>query len=111
MKANGVITVDLDQVRIDPAWALRIPVSLAVRRRVIPFAVLKQQVYVACAEPMDATTVDALTRFTGLQVVPVQVEMESLGRALTRVYGEARGRPGPATRDTPDGDDAIALAD
>jgi type IV pilus assembly protein PilB len=101
--------VDLDQVRIDPAWALRIPVSLALRRRVLPFAVLKKQVYVACADTPDAASLEAIARFTGHPAVLVRVEAEALTRALGRVFGDARGRA--AATPLPDGDDTIALAD
>ena len=106
------LTVDLDRVRIDPALALRIPVSLALRRRVLPFAVLQKQVYVACAETGDTASLEAIARFTGLPVVAVRVDSEMLGRALTRVYGDARHRA--ATTSSPDGgevDDATSLAD
>jgi general secretion pathway protein E len=108
---SGEITVDLDQVRVDPAWALRIPVSLALRRRVLPFAVLKKQVYVACADPSDTASLEAVARFTGQDAVPVRVDPEALGRALTRVYGDVRGRAATQPREAPEGDDAIALAD
>jgi type IV pilus assembly protein PilB len=112
MNANGDISVELDDVRIDPAWALRIPVSLALRRRVLPFAALEKRVYVACVEPPDAATMEAITRFTGLPAVPVRVDAEALGRALSRVFGDARSRSAaPSTREPADADDAIALAD
>ncbi|MFZ4767129.1 MAG: GspE/PulE family protein, partial [Roseimicrobium sp.] len=111
MKVDGTSTVDFDQVRIDPAWALRIPVSLALRRRVLPFAVLKNQVYVACADTPDAAALEAITRFTGLPAVLVHVEPDALTRALNRVFGDARGRAAAPPRDPADGDDAIALAD
>jgi type IV pilus assembly protein PilB len=105
------IFVDLDQVRIDPAWAMRIPVSLALRRRVLPFAVLKKQVYVACADPSDMVSLDAVARFTGQQAVPVRVDAEALTRALARVYGDTRGRAPAPVREVPESDDAISLAD
>lgn len=111
MSTNGELTVDLDQVRIDPAWALRIPVSLALRRRVLPFAVLENQVYVACAETPDAASLEAITRFTGHPAVLVRVEADALTRALARVFGDARGRAAAPSRETQDGDDAMALAD
>lgn len=111
MSEHGELTIDLDQVRIDPAWALRIPVSLALRRRVLPFAVLKKQVYVACTDPTDTTTLDAVGRFTGHQAVPIRVDTEALGRALTRVYGDARGRSNAPAREAVEGEDTIALAD
>lgn len=106
------LSVDLDQARIDPAWALRIPVSLAVRRRVLPFASLHKQVYVACADTPDDATLEAVARFTGLPVVLVQVDGAALTRALQRVFGDARGRSVTPTREgAADGDDATALAD
>ncbi len=108
------LTVDLDQVRIDPAWALRIPVTLALRRRVLPFAALKGQVYVACAERPDAASLDAINRFTGHQAVLVRVEPEALQRALSRVYGDGRGRPAAPVRAEPGdaaSEDIIALGE
>ncbi|MCE9610881.1 MAG: GspE/PulE family protein [Chthoniobacter sp.] len=111
MTAGDELRVDLDQVRIDPAWALRIPVSLALRRRLLPFAVLRGEVYVACTEPPDAASLEAVARFTGHPAVLVRVEAEALTRALNRVFGDARGRAVASSRDTPDGDDATALAD
>lgn len=112
MTAPAPLTVNLDEVRIDPAWALRIPVSLAMRRRVLPFASLERQVYVACTETPDSATDEAIARFTGLPVVPVRVEAEALNRALVRVYGDARNRSTAASpRDPADPDDAVALAD
>jgi type II secretory ATPase GspE/PulE/Tfp pilus assembly ATPase PilB-like protein len=112
MNASGSLSAELDEVRIDPAWAFRIPVSLALRRRVLPFASLNQRVYVACVEMPDAATLEAITRFTGHPVVPVCVDGEALGRALGRVFGDARSQgaalpPSGAA----DAGDAIALAD
>ena len=40
--------LDMDTVRIDPAWAMRVPASLALRRQVLAFASVGGQVYVAC---------------------------------------------------------------
>ena len=109
---NGDLTVDLDRIRIDPALALRIPVSLALRRRVLPFAVLQKQVYVACADAGDSASMEAIARFTGLPVVPMVVGTEMLGRALTRVYGDARHRAATTTsHDGGEADDATSLAD
>jgi general secretion pathway protein E len=112
MNAKAEPIVNMDQVRIDPAWALRIPVSLALRRRVLPFASLRKRVHVACAEPPDAATIEAISRFTGQPVELVRVESEALGRALARVFGDARNRAGVGpVREPADAEDAIALAD
>jgi len=81
--------LDMDKVKVDPAWALRVPASLAVRRMVMPFALVDDQVYVACADASDATALEAVERFLRRSVVPAQAERESLQRALARVYNEA----------------------
>jgi type IV pilus assembly protein PilB len=112
MRVGAEPCIDLDEVRIDPAWALRIPVSLALRRRVLPLASLEKCVHVACAEPPDGATLEAIARFTGQPAVPVRVEPEALGRALSRLYGDARSRMAAApAREPADVEDAIALAD
>lgn len=113
---NGTpLTVDLDLVKIDPAWALRIPVSLASRRQVMPLAVLEGQVYVACVNPADAESMEAIQRYTGQKTVPVIVEREALRRAIARVYGDDRKRVSqPVLRadlTALTADDAVALTD
>jgi len=108
-------TVDLDLVKIDPAWALRIPVSLASRRQVMPLAVLDGHVYVACVDPSDTESMEAIQRYTGQQTVPVVVAREALRRAIARVYGDDRKRVSqPVLRadlTALTADDAVALTD
>ncbi len=105
-------SIDLDQVRIDPAWALRIPSSLALRKRLLPFASMQGRVYVACLDPQDTASLDAVTRFTGQQAVPVRVDGEALQRALARVFGDGSRATTSARAETHDaGDDAMALSE
>lgn len=101
-------SLDLDRIRIDPAWALRIPVSLAMRKRVLPFASIGGKLFVACHDPADTVSLDAVSRFTGMPVEALAADSEMLGRALGRVYGDSR-QAAAATSD--DGDDATRLAD
>ncbi len=101
--------LNLDEVRVDPAWALRIPLSLALRRRVLPLAALGGRLHVAADAPPDAATLEALTRFTGLPVALEQVDAAALTRALARVYGDGRSRAAAVREAEPD--DAMALAD
>src|SRR5688572_424856 len=101
-------TVDLDRIRIDPAWALRIPVSLALRKRVLPFASIGGKLFVACNDPGDKASIEAVERFTGMPVEALAVDAEMLDRALGRVYGETRQA---ATVGRDEGDDATRLAD
>jgi type II secretory ATPase GspE/PulE/Tfp pilus assembly ATPase PilB-like protein len=81
--------LNMDQVRIDVACALRVPAALAMRRQVLPFAALDGQVYVACVDPSDAMALEAVQRFTGQGIVVTRADADSLKRALLRVYGDA----------------------
>lgn len=107
--------VDLDDVRIDPAWALRIPVSLAVRRQVLPFASMDGHVYVGCADPDDHESLEAVRRYTGQPPVPVVVDREKLRQAIARIYGGDRKQTSQpllrADLATLTADDAVALTD
>jgi type IV pilus assembly protein PilB len=102
--------VDLDRIRIDPSWALRIPVSLAMRKRVLPFASVGGKLYVACTDPGDTASMEAVARFTGMPVEALAVSPDMLGRALGRVYGDSR-QSAAVTREGSDNEDATSLAD
>jgi type IV pilus assembly protein PilB len=111
--------LNLDEVRIDPACAMRVPASLALRRQVLPFAVIDGQVYVACVDPSDRATLDALQRCLRMPVRPQLAEPASLRRALGRVFGSGAGATASTTAtrgragESPDGDgeDAMGLCD
>jgi len=81
--------LDMDQVRIDPAWATRLPPNLAVRRQVLPFALYEGKVHVACMNPQDAAVMKAVERHLQRPIRAERAEPESLRRALARVYGDA----------------------
>ena len=113
--SEAPLVVDLDQVKIDPAWALRIPVSLASRRWVMPIASMGGQVYVACVDPSDRASLEAVQRYTGREPVPVVVEHEALRRAVARIYGNGGARAAQpllrADLANLTADDAVALVD
>ncbi|MEI6234542.1 MAG: GspE/PulE family protein [Planctomycetota bacterium] len=109
--------LDMDRVRIDPAWALRVPPALALRRMMLPFALIDDRVHVACIDPDDASAFEAVERFTGRKTCAVLADKESLQRALNRIYVE-NARPsyrvpvsqGSAPRPA-EHDDAVALSE
>jgi type IV pilus assembly protein PilB len=114
--------LDMDQVRIDPAWALRVPAALAVRRQVLPFACINGTVHVACADARDVTALQAVERFVNHPVCPEVAERASLKRVLSRLYGRGATRAGevpstplrlndPRTAAEPDSSDTVALCD
>jgi type IV pilus assembly protein PilB len=81
--------LDLDQVVIDPALALRIPASLALRRQVLPFAELDGRVYVACLDEKDATAIEAVQRAVHRPVQPMRADPDSLRQALNRIFSSS----------------------
>jgi general secretion pathway protein E len=115
--------LNMDQVRVDPAWALRVPASLAVRRQVLPFVAIEGTVHVACSNVHDLTALQAVERFVGRPIRPEPADPQSLQRALNRIFGSLRtGRGGesapvrirlgdPRAAADPDSRDAVALCD
>ncbi len=121
-------TLDLDQVRIDPAWALRVPAAYALRKRVLPLCQLDGKVIVACARAVDSQTLKALQSYLKSDFQLVVVSLDALRRTLNRVYDSPAmgsdelggsglgGRVGDATREgkhegNSPGDDAVAMCD
>ncbi len=119
--ADCIGVLNMDRVKIDPAWALRVPASLALRRQVLPFASHNGHVFVACANMLDHAALQAVERLFSMPIRAEPADPASLQRALDRVYGDlqqtgtpaqARGRsvdlkPG----EEPQADDAVALCD
>ena len=110
--------LDMDQVIVDPACALKVPAALALRRQVLPFASIDGQMFVACVDAQDTNALQAVERAVKQTVRPQQAEPESLKRALNRIFGggpsgtAARPRTADA-RGTADREDegAVALCD
>jgi len=86
--------LDMDNIRIDPTWAMRVPTSLALRRQVLPFASVNGQVYVACRDPDDRSTLEAVERSVRMPICARQAEPTSLRRALDRVFGGSTATSG-----------------
>jgi type IV pilus assembly protein PilB len=104
------VLLNMDAVRIDPVWALKVPAALAQRRRVLPFSLVDNKLYVACADLSDAPALEAVERFAGHRVTPVLAEPTSLQRALGRVFGDG-GRTSATSAETASPDDPVALCD
>jgi type II secretory ATPase GspE/PulE/Tfp pilus assembly ATPase PilB-like protein len=109
-------TVDLDTVRIDPKWALKVPASLAKRRRVLPLCRIDSQVIVACTETADDQTQRSLEKLLGQQCQWLLVELDALERALDRVYGQFSLNASETTSvavksPTREPDDVVAICD
>ncbi|HEX4150478.1 MAG TPA: GspE/PulE family protein [Pirellulales bacterium] len=114
--------LDMDQVKVDPAWALRVPASLATRRQVLPFAAIDGYVYVACANDQDHAALQAVERYVSMPVRAEMADSASLKRALNRIFGNAASGRGdaaplisraidPRAAADPESSDAVALCD
>jgi general secretion pathway protein E len=78
--------LDMDQVKIDPAWALRIPANLATRRQVLPFTLQHEKVLIACKDPDDDQSIQAVRRYITESVQVVPADPASLFVAIQRIF-------------------------
>jgi type II secretory ATPase GspE/PulE/Tfp pilus assembly ATPase PilB-like protein len=106
--------LNADKLSVDPNLALRVPANLALRRLMLPFAMAEKKVLVACADPNDRAGLEAIERYLAAPVLARRAEIESLKRALARVYPDpavAPIRAGGAARAPEADDDAIGITD
>jgi type IV pilus assembly protein PilB len=94
----------LDQVRVDPSCALKVPGQVALRRGVLPLVELDGTVHVACTDCEDDAALAVVERLLKAPVRPWAVDATELGRLIQTVYGEspmlaAAQAPRPGTRD------------
>ncbi|MEM8666811.1 MAG: GspE/PulE family protein [Planctomycetota bacterium] len=109
--------LQIGEVRIDPAWALKIPASLALRKSVLPICELDGIVQVACCDVDDETTAQAIRKATGRDVRMIETDPGQLREVLTRIYGGVSvpagvAGPGAARRgEAAEADDAATICD
>lgn len=102
----------MDEVRVDPGVALRIPPALALRREMLPFLAWRGRVHVACADVSDASGLAMVQRGFELPVEAVPAEVASLRRVLASIHGAGAARGGGrAGWEAGEGSDAAALSD
>ncbi|MEM7473745.1 MAG: GspE/PulE family protein [Planctomycetota bacterium] len=106
--------IDMSAVRIDPSWALRIPVSLARRKKVLPCCRMGDRVLVACIDQNDVATLDTVERHLDHPIEPVLAEESSLESAVRDTFGGAVTRTGTvrvATGRGNEDDDAVQICE
>ncbi len=84
--------LDMDQVKIDPRWALMIPSNLALRKQVLPFTRSELGVLVACRDPNDTQSLQAVERYLSHPVIAQRAESASLERMIQRIFQDAPWR-------------------
>lgn len=115
--------LDMDRVKIDPAWALRVPANLALRRKVLPFSCIDNCVHVACVDESDAQALQAVERYVEMPIRAEVADAASLERAIARIFSgplaakRSVGAPIRASAASlkhvaePDAEDVVALCD
>ncbi|MEL6105977.1 MAG: GspE/PulE family protein [Planctomycetota bacterium] len=114
--STGHELLEIGKVRVDPAWALKIPASLALRKLVLPMCELDGVVQVACCDIADQATAQAIRKATGCEVQLIETDPTDLREVLTRIYGGVSlpaGVAGPGARrgEADDIDDAATICD
>ena len=110
----GSHQLDIDQIKIDPACALRIPASLAVRRKVLPFLNKQGIIHVACCNVKNISMASAIERMIKAPIVLWDVEQAKLEKVLKQVYGNSQPAPvlpGKAGAKDDHSSDAVDLGD
>ena len=113
--------LNMDKVKVDPVWALRIPANLATRRQVLPFTLLKNEVLIACKDPSDEQSLQAVKRYIPESTRVVAAEPNSLFRSIQRIFQDTvrwNGNQSEPVRIQftgsqiePDADNIVALGD
>ncbi len=101
-------TIDLAQVRIDPACVVKLPAAFALRRLVLPLCRLEGAFAVAMADPADGQTLALVQREVGTHVKAYRADAAQLREELLKLYGE--NRPGGAAA-APAVEEPVALVD
>ncbi|MFT5301451.1 MAG: general secretion pathway protein E [Mariniblastus sp.] len=119
--ANTPELLDMDQVKIDPVWALRIPANLATRRQILPFTLQGGEVLIACKDPDDDQSIQAVRRYVSEAIKVVPAEHDSLFQAIQRIFQDTVRWNGnqsepvriqfTGTQVDPDSDNLVALGD
>ena len=101
-----------------PGVGLAVPASLALRRQVLPFASVGGEVYVACRDPHDRSTLEAVERSLHAHSRLRSRACFAPPRArpcLRRQAGASAAQPGPRPRvdaaAEPDSEGAVAICD
>lgn len=108
----GTHQLDIAQVKIDPACTLRVPASLAIRRKVLPFLNKNGIIHIACSNVKNISMVSAIERMIKAPIVLWDVEQEKLEKVLKQVYGNSQpALSGKAGAKDEESSDAVNLGD
>ncbi len=90
-----------------------IPAELAERYRVLPLAIVDEQLELGMADPFDTRAIEDLSVVSGREIVPVYIRPGELADAIRRCYGTSAARMadslagGSKDEAAADGDEAL----
>jgi len=110
----GSHQLDIDDISINPACAMRIPAVIAVRRKILPFIELNGIIQVAASGLNNPTMIGSVERMLKAPICTWEVDADKLSNVLRRVYGNAINQPVPQKgkkKDTNEQSESVNLAD
>ncbi len=102
--------LDLSEVKVDPAWAMRVPSALALRRQVLAFAKVDGHICVAHARPIDTACAATLKKHLQLPLKTFLAEPNSLKEVISRLYS-LRDDTTTRTANGEESESAVSLCD
>ncbi len=85
--------LDMREVLINPAWALKITPIVARRKQVLPFTVIKDKLLVATPNPNNLSGLRSVEKTTGMSVQLELADEESFQEALQNIFGKGLQNP------------------
>lgn len=86
----GLPAVHVGEVEVPPEILAHVPVAVATELQVLPLAIVKDQgkdtLLLAMARPLDAETLNAVRRVSGMRVLPLIAGDAAMRRAVDRLY-------------------------
>ncbi len=104
----------LQDIRVDPACALKIPAPIAVRRKLLPFVEIDDVIHVACADSLAASQLPVIEKMLKKTPRFWEVDETELTALIARVYGNGNDPSirlsGPAGARNPAAENQTAAA-
>lgn len=97
--------IDLADVLVDPAWAVRVSPQIALRRLILPICVIDGELVTAMADPSDRQAALAVSAAIKKPLRIVSADAAQLRAMLLRIYGDTRSTT------QANGDDPVAIVD
>ncbi len=81
----------LKDVVLSPELMSAVPQAVALKNRIVPVLVKEDEIFVACAEPVNKFILENLRRMNGKRINPVYMADSELSLVLKQVYPDCAG--------------------